>query len=61
MDFDDAHTLLEGGEVGTDFEVETAWAEEGIIHYFYSVGGSNDQNIAIFIETIHLDEKLVDR
>lgn len=59
VDIDNSYSLFKGWQVSTDLQIESTWTEQSFIHGIYSVGGTNDKNIAVFVEAIHLDKKLV--
>ena len=60
VDAKDALTALEVGKINGDLTIETAGTEEGLIENIDTVGGGNGDNAGVAIETVHLDEDLVD-
>ena len=57
---ENTRAALEVGKVNGDLTIETAGTEEGLIENIGTVGGGNGDNAGIAIETVHLDEDLVD-
>jgi len=60
VDAKDALTALEVGKVDGDLAIEPAGTEEGLIQNVDTVGGGNGNDAGVAIETVHLDQDLVD-
>ena len=39
--------------------IEATWAEEGLVEHINTVRGGNDDDARVIVETVHLNENLV--
>lgn len=60
VQFQDAFSFGSCGQTCPDFQVESARSEKGLVYHILSVGGTDNQNVAVFVEAIHLCQQLVD-
>ena len=61
MHFEDGVTPCSVGPVDDDLPVEPAGTEQGRIENVWPVGRSDEDNVVLQLEAVHLDEQLVER
>eukprot|EP00976_Prorocentrum_cordatum_P099412 1191825-Prorocentrum_minimum.AAC.2 len=57
---EDLHAALHVGTVDSHLAIETPGAEEGGVEHVGAVGGGEDDDAGVALETVHLGKKLVD-
>ncbi len=60
VDLDDLFAADEVGQFDMDLAVEAAGAQEGFVQHVRSVGGGDDDDAAVHLETVHFDKEGVE-
>jgi hypothetical protein len=61
VNLEDAETTIQVRSRHHDASVETTWSHERWIEYVWTVGSRDEDNALVALETIHLNEELVER
>ena len=61
VDLQDRLAAVDVGPIDDDGAVEAAGAQQGGVERFGAVGGGHDDDAAVGVEAVHLDEELVER
>ena len=59
VNFEDGEAVFALGQSDVDMAIEATWAEQGFVQHVHAVGGGHDDDAGIVVETVHLDEDLV--